>query len=105
MVQKVGDVVKVDGIMNIGSTYGVFFVALASLSGSLALTFNLPLPILNEKSILFILIIMAPIFTYMTDNQIQKNLEGYIECTSKNTNTLRYSNRTYVISPELCKGQ
>ncbi|PML13526.1 hypothetical protein BCT76_13175 [Vibrio tasmaniensis] len=49
MVQKVGDVVKVDGIMNIGSTYGVFFVALASLSGSLALIFNLPLPILNEN--------------------------------------------------------
>ncbi|HCE3469722.1 hypothetical protein AAFX19_26780 [Vibrio harveyi] len=103
--QNVGDVVKVSGVINIGAAYAVFFVGLSSLSGALALTFNLPFPILREKVLLFIILVIAPALTYITYQEIQSNIKGYFECQNASETTLRYSSRTYAVSSSLCEQQ
>ncbi|MFM2620357.1 hypothetical protein [Vibrio owensii] len=101
----VDDVVEVAGLMNIGACYAVGLLSLYSISGWLAIHCNIPSPIMRDKQIIIICLVVTPTLTYFTNNEIQKNIQGYVECKDLKQTGTRYSIKTYAISPELCEQQ
>lgn len=99
----VDDVVEVAGLMNIGACYAVGLLSLYALSGWLAIYCNIPSPIMRDKQIIMICLVIAPILTYFTNNEIQENIQDYVECKDLRESGTRYSVKTYAISPKLCE--
>ena len=48
---------------------------------------------------------LAPLLAFGFHSKTVSNINGYVECKSMRDVALRYSSRTYSISPELCEQQ
>ncbi|MFC3023876.1 hypothetical protein ACFODT_08565 [Vibrio zhugei] len=99
----ISDIVKVDGVLNIWGTYGLFLIGLYGLMYWLGQIIELPFPIGNfTKVIVVIGVILSPLLTVVTYAKVHTDIAGYVECSSLRKVSLHYSSRTYAISKELC---
>lgn len=106
IAQSVGDVVTVDGFMNIAGAYGMLLLSICVVLKSSYLLMGGKLPEINWNYVVYgLLLVITPSATYITYTNIQSNIEGYVECEDAREFSLRYSSRTYAISHELCQPQ
>ena len=97
--------VAVDGILNICSGFGIFFIGLYLMLYWLKKTFKLSINIGNANKIaIFLLLFISPLLTTITYQQIHTRLDkySYIECRHLREISTRYSSRTYTKTPGLC---
>ncbi|CAE6924908.1 hypothetical protein ACOMICROBIO_NCLOACGD_02991 [Vibrio sp. B1ASS3] len=106
IAQSVGDVVTVDGFMNIAGAYGMLLLSICVVLKSSCLLMGGKLPEINWNYVVYgLLLVITPSATYITYTNIQSNIEEYVECEDAREFSLRYSSRTYAISHELCQPQ
>ena len=100
---RVNDVVKVDGVMNIWGAYATFIIALFATINTATERFDLPCPRVQGNIMAVVIILMiAPILTYITHAEIEANIKNYVECKDQREFWSRYSSRTYAKTKELC---
>jgi hypothetical protein len=97
------DVIKVDGILNIGATYGGTLISIYLFFWWLNYLVKIPFPLGNmSRVLLLIALIITPLLAMGTYTKIHSNLTGYVECKSERKFSLRYSSRTFAIDESLC---
>ncbi|HDZ9267220.1 TPA: hypothetical protein RUZ06_003378, partial [Vibrio cholerae] len=97
------DIIKVDGLLNMWASYGIFllccYLFIYYLSGIFKISF--PVGEIN-KVIIVIAIVIAPLLAIGTSIKTKSNVAHYVECRDERTITSRFSSRTYALSSDLC---
>lgn len=102
LTTHINEIVTVSGVMNIAAAYAGTLLALCACSGWLAMNFNFPSPVLRDKGVIIICLVITPILTYITHVEIEANIKGYVECKDQRELWSRYSSRTYAKTEALC---
>lgn len=105
VINSANDVIEVSGVLNMWGMYSVAIVCPLSAYSGIRTILNRPFKKPVDKWIYLIALVIAPLMTYVTNQELNNKIEDYIECRDDRVTTLRYISRTYAISPELCEQQ
>ncbi len=95
-------VIERDGIVNIFSGYGCFFIGVYIVLYSAKEQFRLTVNIGKINKMVLSLFFISLILSVINFSAINYQIKGYTECKDQRKLSSRYSSRTYAMSPKIC---